>query len=76
MWRHVRERTLFVERALALGEVKVTKTGQTRTVRLLSPLVTDLAEWRLACAFVLRLAGYGRGVAESPAVADPSSGEA
>jgi len=47
-WRHVRERTILVERALALGELKVTKTGQTRTVRLLSPLAADLAEWRLA----------------------------
>src|SRR6266511_3209493 len=46
-WRHVRERTILVEQALALGEVKETKTGQTRTVRLLSPLAADLAEWRL-----------------------------
>lgn len=48
-WRHVRERTILVERAVALGDVKATKTGQTRTVRLLTPLATDLAEWRLAC---------------------------
>jgi integrase len=47
-WRHVRERTILVEQAVALGEVKVTKTGQTRTVRLLPPLAADLAEWRLA----------------------------
>jgi integrase len=47
-WRHVRERTILVEQAVALGEVKVTKTGQTRTVRLLSPLARDLNEWRLA----------------------------
>jgi integrase len=47
-WRHVRERTILVEQAVALGEVKVTKTGQTRTVRLLSPLAIDLNEWRLA----------------------------
>jgi integrase len=47
-WRHVRERTILVEQAVALGEVKETKTGQTRTVRLLAPLATDLAEWRLA----------------------------
>lgn len=46
-WRHVRERTILVEQAVALGEVKVTKTGQTRTVRLLPPLAKDLAEWRL-----------------------------
>jgi integrase len=47
-WRHVRERTILIEQALALGEVKVTKTGQTRTVRLVAPLAADLAEWRLA----------------------------
>ena len=28
-WRHVRERTILVERAVALGDVKATKTGQT-----------------------------------------------
>ncbi|MDP9276122.1 MAG: site-specific integrase, partial [Chloroflexota bacterium] len=47
-WRHVRERTILVERAVALGDLKPTKTGQTRTVRLLAPLAADLAEWRLA----------------------------
>jgi integrase len=47
-WRHIRERTILVEQALALGEVKETKTGQTRTVRLLAPLAADLAEWQLA----------------------------
>jgi integrase len=45
----VRERTILIERAVALGDVKATKTGQTRTVRLLGPLAADLAEWRLAC---------------------------
>jgi integrase len=30
-WRHIRERTILVEQALAFGEVKETKTGQTRT---------------------------------------------
>lgn len=47
-WRHIRDRTILVEQALALGEVKETKTGQTRTVRLLAPIATDLTEWRLA----------------------------
>jgi integrase len=47
-WGHVRERTILVERALALGRIKATKTGQTRTVRLLAPLAADLTEWRLA----------------------------
>ena len=47
-WDHVRERTILVERALALGELKTTKTGRTRTVRLLAPLAADLREWRIA----------------------------
>jgi integrase len=47
-WGHVRERTILVERALALGRLKTTKTGKTRTVRLLAPLAADLNEWRLA----------------------------
>ncbi|MGH9322867.1 MAG: tyrosine-type recombinase/integrase, partial [Vicinamibacteria bacterium] len=47
-WSHVRERTILVERALALGRIRTTKTGQTRTVRLLAPLAADLTEWRLA----------------------------
>jgi len=40
-WGQVRERTILVNAS--------SKTGQTRTVRLLAPLATDLAEWRLAC---------------------------
>lgn len=48
-WRHVRERTLLVEGALALGRVAETKTRQTRTVQLLPPLASDLVEWQLAC---------------------------
>lgn len=46
-WSDVRDRTLLVERALALGDVKATKTGKTRSVRLLGPLASDLAQWRL-----------------------------
>jgi len=38
-WGHVRDRTLVVN---------ASKTGRTRTVRLLAPLATDLAEWKLA----------------------------
>jgi integrase len=38
-WRHVRDNTLLVD---------APKTRQRRTVRLLSPLRQDLAEWRLA----------------------------
>ena len=46
-WGHIRERTILVERALALGELKTTKTARTRTVRLLAPLAADLLEWRV-----------------------------
>ena len=48
IWGHVRDRTILVERALSRGELKSTKTGRTRSVRLLAPLAADLAEWRLA----------------------------
>jgi len=48
-WGDVRERTILVERSLALGELKETKTGQTRAVQLHAPLAADLAEWRLYC---------------------------
>ena len=34
--------------ASSMGRLKGTKTGAERTVRLLSPLAQDLAEWRLA----------------------------
>jgi integrase len=43
-WGNVRERTILIEQAVSLGEIKATKTGQTRTVRLLGPLASDLAE--------------------------------
>ena len=46
-WRHVRDRTLLVERALSDGELKVLKNRrQPRTVTLLEPLREDLAAWR------------------------------
>jgi integrase len=48
-WQHIGERTILIEGAVALGNVKETKTRQTRSVRLLAPLATDIAEWRLAC---------------------------
>jgi integrase len=47
-WCDVRERVLSIERSSADGTVKGTKTGVTRTVRLLAPLSADLREWRLA----------------------------
>ena len=48
-WHNVREHTILVEGAIALGREKATKTNATRTVRLLRPLGQDLAEWRMAC---------------------------
>ncbi len=46
-WRHVRERTLLVERALSDGELKALKNRrQPRTVELLAPLREDLDAWR------------------------------
>jgi integrase len=47
-WGHVRVRTILVESALAFGDLKTTKTGRTRTGRLLAPLAADLGEWRVA----------------------------
>lgn len=41
-WENVGERTILVERALSLGELKETKTRSTRSVRLLAPLRSDL----------------------------------
>jgi integrase len=50
-WRHVRERTLLVERALSDGQLKALKNRrQPRTVSLLAPLIEDLDEWRDASA--------------------------
>jgi integrase len=46
-WRHVRERTLLVERALSDGQLKALKNRrQPRTVELLAPLRDDLDAWR------------------------------
>ena len=47
-WADVGTSTLLVDKALALGVVKETKTRRARTVKLLKPLAADLAEWRLA----------------------------
>ena len=47
-WGDIRDSTILVDKAVALGEVKDTKTRRTRTVRLLKPLAADLAEWRMA----------------------------
>jgi integrase len=47
-WSDVREQTLIVEKAVALGEERATKTRRNRSVRLLKPLASDLNEWRMA----------------------------
>jgi integrase len=45
-WHDFGERTLLVERSVAFGQLKSTKTASTRSVRLLAPLKTDLMNWR------------------------------
>ena len=47
-WGDISERSIRVERAVADGQLKGTKTGNARSVQLLAPLAADLAEWRLA----------------------------
>jgi hypothetical protein len=47
-WHNVRDRTLLIDRAQSDEGPKTTKTGRTRSVRLLAPLAVDLAAWRLA----------------------------
>jgi integrase len=47
-WRHVRERTLLVEQVVSMGRIEVrSKTRQARAVRLLGPVVRDLAAYRI-----------------------------
>jgi integrase len=46
-WQQIGERTILVERSLALGELKETKTRSTRSVRLLAPLRNDLNTLRI-----------------------------
>lgn len=45
-WDHVRNKTLLVEQALAYSEIKPTKTGAIRSVRILPALRVDLDKWR------------------------------
>jgi integrase len=45
-WHDVGQRTLLVERSVAFGQLKSTKTASTRSVRLLGPLKDDLNVWR------------------------------
>ena len=44
-WTQVRESSILVDRASAFGEIKNTKTGASRTVRMAAPLRHDLANW-------------------------------
>ena len=46
-WGDIGERTILVERSVALGEVKETKTRTSRSVRLLAPLSADLKTLRM-----------------------------
>lgn len=46
-WDHVRSKTLLIEQALAHGEIKETKTGAIRSVRILPALKVDLDRWRI-----------------------------
>lgn len=46
-WDHVRTKTLLIEQALAHGEIKETKTGAIRSVRILPALKADLDRWRM-----------------------------
>ncbi len=45
-WHDIGERTILVERSVAFGQLKSTKTSSTRSVRLLGPLKDDLRAWR------------------------------
>ena len=47
-WGDIRDRTIVIDKAISLGEEKPTKTRRIRSVRLLKPLASDLAAWRLA----------------------------
>lgn len=48
-WDRVRERTLLIDCSAQDGVMKSTKTGSHRSVTMLAPLATDLAEWRMRC---------------------------
>jgi integrase len=48
-WGSVAERTIVVEQAVSMGQLKDTKTRRTRTVRLLLPLADDLGGLRRVC---------------------------
>lgn len=45
-WADITETRVRVSRAMSLGGVRGTKTGKSRSVRLIAPLAQDLREWR------------------------------
>jgi len=55
-WHDIREQTILVERSVAFGKLKSTKTGKARTVRLLAPLTNTLHTWRAITRRSLRRA--------------------
>jgi len=46
-WGDIGERTILIERAIAYGEEKSTKTRATRSVRMVKPLKSELAKLRM-----------------------------
>ncbi len=48
-WRHIRKKTVLVERSVSFGELKDTKTGKVRSVQLCAALAHDLKLWRMRC---------------------------
>jgi site-specific recombinase XerD len=48
-WDKVGERTLLIDCSAPDGRIKVTKTENHRSVTMLAPLATDLAEWQMRC---------------------------
>jgi integrase len=51
-WGMVGTRRLLIESCVSLGQVKETKTGRARTVRLMQPLADDLLAYRAQCSRV------------------------
>jgi integrase len=47
-WRDVGKKTITVTKAISVGGERSTKTSRGRTMRLLGPLASELAAWRLA----------------------------
>jgi integrase len=48
-WKDLAEDRLHVRGSISNGVEKTTKTGKTRTVKLLAPVVQDLRKRRMAC---------------------------